>query len=246
MDKQQTFFSSDDTLRYLQSKYGSADYKNWQSGRRQFYSFVQYPVAGQSSTAFFGTALGAAVGTTVATRQDTNIPKAGSFGQVHFLLKAVSLYIYLPDWKINTWAGTDATTFYADMLMGFIQAGVFTLQIGARPWVQLVKPFLYAPPGDGKPIVKTAGIDTLTVTTATPQAASVVRTAPPWAEPSGRHQNYYVLDPSILIEAEQKFQATLDYPSGLVPVISTSVVSDTTNILQIGCVLDGIQFRPVQ
>lgn len=242
MDKQQTFFSSDDTLRYLQSKYGSANYKSWQSGRRQFYSFITYPVAGAAQFNFFGVALGAAG----VTRQDTNIPKAGSFGQVHFLLKSIKFMIYLPDWKLETWAGTDVTTFYSDMLMGFPQAGEFELVIGARPWVQLIKPFLYAPPADGNIQVRTAGIDTLTLNTVTPQAATVVRTAPPWADLGSRHENCYLLDPAILIEAEQNFQALLNFPSGAVPVISTSVVSDTTNILQVGCVLDGIQFRPVQ
>ena len=46
--------------------------------------------------------------------------------------------------------------------------------------------------------------------------------------------------------AGQTFQVSVDYPSGLVPVIGTGVTDDTTNPLKVGIKLDGVLIRPKQ
>jgi hypothetical protein len=49
-----------------------------------------------------------------------------------------------------------------------------------------------------------------------------------------------------LIEAEQQFNVKLSFPSGVVPVLATNVVNDSTNPLKVGVILDGLLLRPVQ
>jgi hypothetical protein len=58
--------------------------------------------------------------------------------------------------------------------------------------------------------------------------------------------NVYFVDPNILIEAEQQFNVSLQFPSGIVPVLATNVVNDSTNPLKVGVILDGLLLRPVQ
>jgi hypothetical protein len=55
----------------------------------------------------------------------------------------------------------------------------------------------------------------------------------------------YLVDPQFLIGSDQNFMISIEFPSGLVPVIGTTVVaSDTT--LYIGVEFDGIEIRPLQ
>jgi hypothetical protein len=68
----------------------------------------------------------------------------------------------------------------------------------------------------------------------------------PWVTQTKRRDNVYFVDPNILIEAEQQFTVQINYPSGLVPVLATNVVNDTSNPLKIGVILDGLLLRPVQ
>jgi hypothetical protein len=53
------------------------------------------------------------------------------------------------------------------------------------------------------------------------------------------------MSPSVLINQDQNFQITIEYPSGLVPVIGTGVVT-ADNPLFVGVELDGIEVRPLQ
>jgi hypothetical protein len=236
-----TFTNSEEVLRYLQQAYGSADYRSWQSMRRQFYSFVVYPTAGSSSLIFFGDVLGAAG----ITRQQTNMTKAGSFGQNHFLLKAIKTKVFTGDWGLHVWDGTNATTLHSDLINGFAQAGVLTLTIGSRVMLQLPKPFLYAPNSDGAIQIFRDGLTSFTISGATPVFGGMV-SAEPWATTDRRDQENFLVDPNILIEAEQQFQVEISYPSGVVPIIATSVIDDSTNPLKVGVILDGLVFRPVQ
>jgi hypothetical protein len=71
-------------------------------------------------------------------------------------------------------------------------------------------------------------------------------TAFPHAELGARKDNGYLVDPNILIEAEQQFQVRLRYDSGALAALATTVINDSTNPLKVGCTLDGVVFRPVQ
>ena len=233
----------------LQKKYGSANFRKWQSIRRQFYSFVAYPTTGVSEIRFFGSALGGSVGTGTANRQLTNMPKANSFGQNHFLLKAIRCTYYIPSEKKDSWqtlanqndAGLGVT---AEVMNGAFQAGVFELNIGSRNVVQVPKPALYMPPADGRAQCKQPGI--WAVAAAPILAATVTNLGSFHAELNSHRKNLYLVDPNIIIEAEQNFECVIRYPSGILPLTGTTIINDSTNKLFMGIILDGLVFRPQQ
>lgn len=234
-----TFDSSAEVLGYLQQQYGSADYKSWQSLRQQFYSYVTYPLAGSARLTFFG----AALGTAGTTTQLTNMPQAGQFGQQHFLLKSIRCKFFIQTWDLQVWAGLNANTLYSDLIDGLFQSGVLELNINARQYAQIPKPFLYAPPADGRAQVYSAGLGgTFTISSG---VVTDLIWAPPYATLDSRRDAGYMVDPNILIEAAQNFEVVISWPTGLVPVIATTIVT-AGNPLSVGVSLDGILFRPVQ
>lgn len=236
-----TFANSADALRYLQAAFGSANYRSWQYLRQLFWDYQNYPEAGQSVFNFFGRAPGGTV-----TLQDTNMPKASSFGQQHFLVKAIRTRLFIKTWDLQLWDGLDATTLASDYLMGFLHAGVLKWDINARNYLTLPKPFLYAPPGGGEEQHRNRGIDALTLSEGTPNTLLTFTSAPPYATQTNQEDGVFLVDPNVLIEAEQNFAVSIEFPSGLVPVIGTGITDDTSNPLKIGVELDGILFRPVQ
>lgn len=239
----QTYNSSEEALRDLQNRYGSAVFTEWQTVRKKFYSYAPYPEAGGVSFNFFS----AAPGTGAITAQDSNIPKPGSFGQQHFLLKSIQTKFFIKTWDIEAFAGVDANTLYSDLVMGFFQAGVMTTVINNKQFTQVPKPFLYCPPGDGQEQVYSAGVTSLTLTEGTPNTLLTMVSPAPYATLNQRCcGNLYVLDPQIFIEAEQNFTVSMDFPSGAVAVVGSGVTDDTTNPLKIGVIWDGILFRPLQ
>jgi hypothetical protein len=238
----QTFQNSADALRYLQTAYGSANYREWQAIRRQFWSYQQYLSAGAPNFTFFGNTPGSGG----LTLRDTNMPKAGSFGQVHFLLKAIRTRIYIEQRNLLAWTGLNNTTLHSDFIAGFVQAGELEFFINSRIFLQLPKPFLYAPPGGGEEWLRDRGVQSLTLTAGAPNTLNTTVSAGPHSTQLNKEDSVFLLDPNILIEAEQNFQVTINFPSGVIPVIATVIVNDSTNPLKIGVELDGIMFRPVQ
>lgn len=238
----QSFTDSQEALAYLQSKYGSANYRSWQSLRKEWWSYVQYNTAGQNVLNFFGDA----IGQNNTTRQLTNLPKSGSFGQNHFLLKGIRCDYYMANYEVDNTFVVDADLVNSDIINGIFQAGVFELLIGDRVFTQIPKPFLYAPPADGRTQVYAEGLRALTLAEGTPNTFTSLRTAQPHAELLSRHQSKFIIDPNILIEAEQHFECRISYPTGALATICTNVANNTTNPMYVGVVLDGIVFRPVQ
>lgn len=237
----QTFTSSEKFLAYMQARYGSANFSKWQQIRRQYYSYQLYPQAGSTVLNFFGFGLS---GSGVQGRQFTNMPKAGSFGQVHFLLKQIRCKLLVLDATLAPLtAATDVTNPIADYLHGFIQAGVLEFSIGDKKYLELPRPFLYAPPADGQLDVESPSLD-FTLTEGTPNTQLATYLGMPYATLSRRAESGYLVDPNILIEAEQSFEVKISYPSGAVPVIGTTPYTATN--LAVGISLDGILFRPVQ
>jgi len=238
-----TFANSQQALDYLQGKYGSADYRAWQSLRREFWSYVAYPAAGAPTFQFFGDSIGA----NGITKQFTNIPKASSFGQQHFLVKQIRTDFWLADYEImKQFTAADTSVLYSDIVNGIFQAGVLELLIGDRVFCQILKPFLMAPPSDGRAQVHTAGLRALTLVEAAPNTFGTLISSDPYASLGQRYKSGYVVDPNILVEAEQNFQVRIRYDSGSLGVIATDVVNDDSNPLRVGVILDGILFRPVQ
>lgn len=234
---------SDQIIAGLQSRFGSIDYSQFQAVRATFFSYVTYPEAGQSQLIFFGDV----AGNSGVTVYDTNMPKQGSFGQQHFLLKAIGTDIRIKTNDLTLFDGLDATTLASDFLLGFVQSGVLTFNIGSRAFATVPKPFMYCPPVGAQPRLKVAGLTSLggAVVGADSTLATLVSDTP-FVTQTREKRNAYIVDPTILIEAEQQFNATIDFPTGLVPVIGTGITDDTTNKLQVGIMLDGVLLRPLQ
>ncbi len=238
----QTFSDSSQALAYLQGAYGSANYSNWQMLPTDFWSLQPYLEAGVTQLNFFGTTFGSSGQNMMLT----NLGTQSNFGTNHFLLKSINCSIFIKTWAVNTFAGLNADTLYSDLVNGFPWSGVMDLTIGARPFVTLPKPLLYAPPGRGESVVKTAGPTSGTFNEAAPNTLATWITGPPYARLSNKRKGNYLVDPNIFIPAQQTFQLQIGWPSGLVPVIGTGVTDDSSNPLFIGVTLSGLLLRPVQ
>lgn len=239
----QTFTTSEQFLQYMQAKYGSANFSQWQSMRQQFYSFVNYPAAGNVGFNFFGFAAG---GNAAQNQQYTNMQKAGSFGQNFFLLKSIQCAYYLSTAQnmigapVAAGVSADANNPSADFIAGLYQAGYFELDIGSKPYVQVPRPFLYLPPADGE----TCNVSSLAVAGTTAGTTFTgYRSLTAYADLNRNQFNRYLVDPAILIEAEQAFTCTIGYPSGAIPIINSNIL--TANLF-VGVIFDGIIFRPTQ
>lgn len=222
---------SQQVLRSLQANFGTMQLGNYQAVRRQFYSYIPYG-AGATQYNFFGSA----VGNVGQTTQLTNLPTAGSFGTSSFLVKQIRCKYYLNgNVNTNNYVGTDATSgLYADLINGFFTAGVLQLNVNAKTFVTINKPFLNAPASDGRAYLFGDG------TTSTTQGRF------PYADLSRRSENSYMVDPEIFIAAQQNFSLNISYPSGALAALCTNPAFATTTIGFIGVSLDGIEFRPVQ
>jgi hypothetical protein len=242
-------FQSESIISAASQKFGVIDYTRWQAIRWQWYSYVTYPAAGATELNFFGQVAGQAG----VTLQDTNLPKAGSFGQTHFQLKSISTDIQINDNDVDGFtraniADIDTRATASDYLGGFVQAGVLNFSVGARPFATIIKPFQYAPP-PGSPLdLDNSYVNQIgAVPTATAGNNQVVGV--PWVTQTKMRSNVYFVDPNILIEAEQQFNVTISYPSGAVPVLATNVINiggANANPYKIGIILDGLLLRPVQ
>ena len=212
----------------LQSMYGSFDPQNVQLRRRSYYSFLAYPTAGQTAFQFFATAIGA------SNRQLTNIQRSGHLDNP-FILKALRCRYFITGAGISQWVGTDATTIFGDIVNGFANAGVLRLTISSKEWFQLPNPFQLAPFANGIPETYTNG------------GFSAAIGPAPAAFPGGAafEGATFLLDPEFLIGSDQTFMCSIEYPSGAVPVIGSTIISTNTTLF-IGVDFDGIEIRPLQ
>jgi len=238
-------FQSEAIISAASQRFGTIDYTRWQALRWQWYAWVTYPTAGASELNFFGNA----VGQGATTLADTNLPKAGSFGQTHFLVKTISTGIKLKQqdtasFTVANIPSADSRSLSSDIIAGFVQAGVLTFSIGARPFATIPKPFQYAPPTGNEP-----DFDGSSVASYAGAPPGNVSAQVPYATQTRNRANVYRIDPNILIEAEQQFEVKLSFPSGLIPVIATGLtpaINDSTNPLKVGVILDGVLLRPMQ
>jgi hypothetical protein len=122
---------------------------------------------------------------------------------------------------------------------------VLNFSVGARPFATIVKPFQYAPP-PGSPLDLESTYVNQISAAPVPAALAEQVVGVPWVSQTKMRSNVYFTDPNILIEAEQQFNVKLNLPSGVVPVLATNVVNDSTNPLKVGVILDGLLLRPVQ
>jgi hypothetical protein len=228
----------------LQSRYGTYARGQLQSQRKQFWSFIDY-ANGNSLYTFFGSALG---DTQTPNLQRTNIPVQGSFGTSSFLIKSIRTNLYVPsnatfgiDYAAATTTyNTDATSgLWADLVNGFVQAGIMKLTVGAKDFVTIPKPFLYAPPADGR---SNLTIQRYLGDTSTP----LLSVNAPYAELHRQAENVYMVDPELYLDFQENFRVTIEYPAGAVTRIGTTSLPSTAGSLYVGVILDGVEFRPVQ
>lgn len=234
--------NSNEIIGGLDTRYGVIDYTRWQTLRATFVSWVTYPSAGATQLNFFGDV----PGVSGATPYTTNMPKSGSLGQQHFIAKSIGTGIRIKSNPLTTFSGTDASTLASDFLLGFVQTGVLEFNIGARPFLQAPKPFMYLPPVGANPFVTPAGLTSLTGAGGPPTALETMVSDTPWVEQTRLKENVFLFDPQLFIAAEQNFTCSINWYSGLVPVIATGFVNDSTNPLQVGVMLDGVLIRPLQ
>ena len=239
-------FQSESIISAASQKFGVIDYTRWQAIRWQWYSYITYPSAGSTELNFFGQVAGQAG----VTLQDTNLPKAGSFGQTHFQLKSISTDIQIASNDVDGFtranqATLDTRALASDFLGGFVQAGVLRFSVGARPFATIVKPFQYAPP-PGSPLDYDNTYVNQISAAPVPAAGAAQVVGVPWITQTKMRSNVYFVDPNILIEAEQQFNVSLQFPSGAVPVLATNVINIGGNPLKVGVILDGLLLRPVQ
>lgn len=197
--------------------------------RKQFYSYINYPLAGSSTLNFFGDAVSSTV-----NAQLTNMPKANSFADSYFLVKSIRCTTFINNSQLLNADGLDANTLASDWIAGFAQAGYLDFTIGSRSFFQMPKPFLFA-----------AGTDDVNyVRSGTSAASPALGDNKPWA--GGKACSPFLIDPAIAIEPDANFTISVNYPSGSVPIISTGVVVAVSNPLYVGIELDGIWARKLQ
>ncbi len=217
-------------LAQLQQMYGSFDPSQVQTRRRSYYSYVAYPTAGQSLFAFFGQTIG------TANRQLTNIQRSGHLDNPLIVKALRTRFFITATGQQAAWAGTDATTLFSDFANGFFQCGVLRMIISSKEWFQLPTPFMYAPTAYGPPEIWTDGSKATTTTIG----------RGPYAYPGQPGKDgAYLVDPQFLIGSDQNFMITIEFQSGVVPVIASTIVANNTT-LYIGVDLDGIEIRPMQ
>lgn len=224
------FTKSERILSQLQAQFGTMQPGRLQALRKQFYSYIEYPAAGSTQLQFFGQALG----NNGVTLEETNMPVQGSFGTSAFLIKGVMCNLKSLNENRTAWNGLDANSITTEVLGGFLRAGVLQMEVNAKAFLQINRPFLKCPPADGRTHYYTGGQVSATV----------------WKEASAglpsRYEQRFIVDPEIFIAAQQNFAATIGYPAGAIPIRATGIFNAETNPFYVGIILDGIEFRPVQ
>ncbi len=234
--------NSNAVLAALQREYGAVRYTDQQMLRYPYYSRVAYPAAGATELNFFGTNQGA------STELITNTEQAGGLGNFSFLCTG----IYFDYW-VSAPATTDqpqiyaldADAIYSDLVHGFAQAGVWSLTIGNVLWDMRPIPFLFNPPSNGRPRCSVAsGMFSFTQAGGSPFAVTGAQSNLCYADLNRRAWRRGNLQNPLFIAPQQNFTATIGYPSGLIPIIATAVVTGGAT-LYVEVTLDGWKFTPV-
>lgn len=234
--------SSNDVLANLQSQFGAVRYTQQQMLRYPYYYNLAYPAAGSSQLQFFGTSLGQ------STPQITNIEQAGGFGNVSFLLQAVyfDFWVLAPATTGQPQTYTDDTTaIYSDIVHGFTQGGVFEFTVGNLKWIQTMLPFMFAPPANGRLRCQASmGAFAFAQAGISPFGVTGSQNILAYADLERRRDRKMNLTNPIFIAPQQNFVAQINYPSGLLPIIATAVVTGGAT-LYVRCCLDGWKYTPV-
>ncbi len=231
-------------LGLLTTKIGSADWNNWQIQRWQWYDYVRLvnTAASTQSLNFFSTPQGGAdpVSATIKTLEQTNMVKSNTFGQQYFVVQQIRTHLnYLVRARQNatTAARTDYSLNQYTASVKYKQAlltGVLNMTIGQKQYFDINQPFRRAPAGFGVTAV----------------VVPFDRTAEPLGnvhiQQSNNLSDVYSLTPPQLIEPEQLFQITIDFPDLGYDFHNVFVSAAQNANIEAGVILDGYLARPVQ
>ena len=233
-------------LGMLVQKIGSANWSQWQIQRWQWYDYVRMTVTGASnlSLSFFSNPLGSTdpVAATAKTLEQTNIVKPNSFGQQYFIIQQIRTQLQpLVKARQTTALQTLAThSFDQGVLAGQLRAvystGVLNLVIGQKAYFDIVQPFRHCPPGFG------VGNDSIVV----PFDHTAGVAGNTYVAQSNNLADVYALTPPQLVEPEQTFQCTIDFPDLGYNFHNVCNGSATDCAMEAGVILDGYLARPVQ
>lgn len=226
----------------LQATYGSVDFSRWQDFRWQFWDYPRYLPAGVTSQAFFTVGQGGTdpVSAVAKTQEETNLTAANQFGQVFYVVQQIRCHaLILPKSRQPANINDDADllwTTISNMMskwLEILRRGVLNWSIQNKVFLQLDQPFLTCPPGFGVRI-QCHGASYLSGFT----DFSI------WVQQSPRMSDVYDLNPPQVIEPNQVFTLTIDYPDGTSPVLTT-LVNSTSPATALGVIFDGSIVRPM-
>lgn len=233
-------------LGLLVNKIGSANWQQWQVQRFQWYDFVRVTNTGALTTSltFFSIPQGGTdpVSATAKTKEQTNMVKANSFGQQYFIVQQIRTEIknlVKARQTANTAADTDHSfdqIIMANRLRSVYGQGVLNFTIGQKAYFDINQPFRRCPPGYG------LGNGTVVV----PFNRATSSTGNAYVAQSNNMSDIYSLTPPQLIEPEQTFQITIDFPQLGYNFASVFVAAGENANVEAGVILDGYLARPVQ
>ncbi len=233
-------------LGLLVDKIGSANWNQWQAQRFQYFDFVRVPNTGALTTSLslFSNALGSTdpVSATAKTLEQTNLVKPNTFGQVYFVIQQMRT-VLRPLVKSRQNATVAARTDFSldqltisTKLRQAFSTGVLTLTIGQKAYFDVQQPFRTCPPGFG------IGTETLVI----PFDRTVKSTGNAYVAQSNALSDVYTMSPPQLIEPEQTFQVSIDFPDLGYNFASSYVAAAQNANVEAGVIFDGYLFRPVQ
>lgn len=222
--------------------------EGWEGIRQSLYDYMLYPAAGLSQASFFAlpqgqgtTVQGVGVaGATTKTLSDTNMTLAGQLpAQQNFLVQSIEVMFYPNVYHVTNAVGNPATravTSAATLAPSIVndeyifrKSGNLVFTIGSKAYLQEA-PMGRFPPKTNYGVqgafagwsAATAPVDTMSVGALFPQS-------------TGRP---YMLHPaSLLLNSNQNFSITLNWPEGLQAI---------TYPAKVGVVLDGFLYRRSQ
>jgi hypothetical protein len=230
-------------LALLQQQIGSSKWDQWTALRWQFYDYATYPAAGCTQLQFFIQPVGGTdpVSTLVKTTEDTNCPKQRSLGQVFFVMQNIRTHICIaPKNRQAAAIANNATLLYGNngvnkafsKIYEIMRRGVLNIRIGQKAYFDIPYPLCNAPAGFGLDITQHAAV------------YSASASAGLWVQSDPDRANVYDVAPPQMIEPEQTFDVTLDYPTTS-PVL-TSLVNSADLLVRVGVIFDGYLARPSQ
>lgn len=227
-------------LQSLVQKIGSADWQNWQIVRYTFYDSVRLVVAGTNNITLFTNPIGSTdpISTLQKTLEDTNLTKAGSFGQQYYIISQIRTKV-LTLAKARQPAGiSDNTgtiwgnlTGMASALYDLLQDGVFLMSIGQKQYYTVAQPFKAMPPGIGPEV--------------TQWASNALLSESKMVFQDNDEKNVYAITPAQMVEPDQTFQVSIQFPNANTPAF-TNLVNSASPAINIMVMFDGYAVRPAQ